>query len=184
MPIDFSKGQGLVMLLLILAAVFGIVLFTIYKSKKKKYLGRIALPLFFIELSVLFLIMTLSFHKRDEIGPSVVPRLWIAILIALNIYLIIRTLLDKDEPDPKFGRIDTVLLFFGIVVVYLILTPLIGYFISTFIFLFIGMYVLSYKKIVTMVTISGGWLLFSYLIFFKLLYVPLPQGRLIEAIFR
>jgi len=89
----------------------------------------------------------------------------------------------KEEKDPEKGRMDTVFLFLGLVILYLIAIQILGYFISSFIFVMLAMYMLSYKKIITMLSVTAGWLVFSYFAFYKLLFVPLPKGSLILRIF-
>ncbi len=116
-------------------------------------------------------------------GPAIVPRIWIAGLIALNLFILIRAFAGYEEQDPKAGRIDKALLFIGLTIIYLYLIQYIGYFIGTFLFIIAGMSLLSYKKVKVMVAVAGGWLIVSYFAFYKLLYVPLPVGKLIELIF-
>jgi hypothetical protein len=60
---------------------------------------------------------------------------------------------------------------------------LIGYFVASLVFITVAMTMLSYKRRFVILAISGGWMVFSYLVFYRLLYVPLPQGLLITAIF-
>ena len=38
------------------------------------------------------------------------------------------------------------------------------------------MYMLSCRKVLTVVLVCSGWVLFSYLVFYKLLYINLPLG--------
>ena len=108
--------------------------FIISKTKRREYLGRILIPIAFIELSTIFFLITIGFPHKGEVGPSTVPRLWIAVLIALNLYLLIRGIMGKEEKDPETGRVDTVLLFVVLVILYLIAIQILGYFISSFIF--------------------------------------------------
>lgn len=180
---SINKGPGLMISLGILLIIFAIAVFIVYKSTKKNFLGRILIPLAFIEVALLFFLISLGFPQRDEVGPAIVPRIWIAGLIGLSLFILIRALIGYEEQDPKAGRIDKVLLFIGLTILYLYLIQYIGYFISTFIFIIAGMSMLSYRNVKVMVAVAGGWLIFSYFAFYKLLYVPLPVGKLIELIF-
>ncbi len=178
-----AAGKALNFLAIFFVIIFLIIGFFVNRSPKRKYLGRIMLPLFFIILSIILFIISYSFPSNEKVGPSVIPRLWIFILIPLNIYLLIDILRQKKEIEHEGGNTKIVFGFIGLLILYLICIFYIGYFISSFVFLLVGIYMLGYRKYLTMLLISAGWLLFSYLIFYKLLYVPLPVGKLIEIIF-
>jgi len=178
-----STGKSLSFLVIFSVIIFLIIWFFVNRSPNNKYLSRIMVPLFFIILSIILFIISFSFPSNEKVGPSVIPRLWIIILIPLNIYLLINILRQKKEIEHKDENKTIVFGFIGLLILYLISIFYLGYFISSFVFLFIGMYILDYRKYLTILLISAGWLLFSYLIFYKLLYVPLPIGKLIEMIF-
>lgn len=178
-----ASGKSLNFLVLFFVIIFMIVGFFVNRSPRRKYLSRIMLPIFFIMLSIIFFIISFSFPSNEKVGPSIIPRLWIFILIPLNIYLLFNILRQKKEIVQERGNTKIVFGFIGLLIIYLISIFYIGYFISSFIFLLVGIYMLGYRKYLTMLLISAGWLLFSYLIFYKLLYVPLPMGKLIEMIF-
>ncbi|MBT3274248.1 MAG: tripartite tricarboxylate transporter TctB family protein [Spirochaetales bacterium] len=178
-----SEGIGLVMLLSVLSLLFGGITFLVIKSPKRKYAGRILIPLFLLEAAIAFFLLALSFPRRGEVGPAVVPILWLVAIAALSVILLVRGLLGREEDDPAWGRVDVVLIFFAMTIVYLILMQFIGYILATFLFIFASMYYLSYRKWLTVSLIAIGWIGFSYFAFFRLLYVPLPRGSLIEWIF-
>jgi len=178
----FAEGNGTYILAAILLGIVGGVGFFVYTSKtQRRYFGNIVVPCVFIALALLFYVITLSFPE-EEAGPSAIPHLWILILIVLSIFLLIQAFIGKMEPDPKSGRLDVLLLFIGSTVAYLLIMQFIGYYLSTFLFLILVMYFLSYRKHLIIFSVSGGWLLFAYLVFQRMLYIPLPQGKFIEMI--
>ena len=180
-----GHGSGLFLLLVILLGILGVVLFFTLRSSRREYAGRILLPLFFIELAFLFLVLVVNFPAKrgTGVGAGVVPLLWIIGIFAFSLLLFIQAVLRKEDKDPQWGRIDVVLIYFGSTIVYLILMQYIGYFLSTILFLIGGMYYLTYRNWKVMISLTAGWLLFSYFAFYKLLYVPLPTGKLITWIF-
>ena len=179
-----GKGPGLWTLLAVLTVILIIIAFIIIKSSKRKYAGRLIIPVFFIEFSIFFGILTLGFPvKGDEVGPGVVPGLWIIGILGFSILLLIRGLIKHEDEDPKWGRTDKVAVFIGMTILYLIIMQLIGYYLSTIIYLILGMYYLAYRDWKVMISLTAGWILFSYFAFYRLLYVPLPRGLLIEWIF-
>ena len=180
----FGKGIGFWILLAVMVVVVITTALLVKKSSKKQYTGRIVVPVIFIELAIFFGILALAFPvKGDEVGPAVVPILWIVGIFGLGIVLLIRALTGHEEVDPPWGKVSSVVIYIVMIILYLFIMQLIGYFISTALFLILGMYYLSYRNWKVMISMSVGWILFSYFAFYKLLYVPLPQGILIERIF-
>ncbi len=179
-----GKGTGFILLLSIMVVLFGIAVFIVLRSSKREYAGRILFPLFFIEAAVVFLVLLLGFPAKKEagVGPGVVPLLWIIGIFSFSLLLLIKALLGFEEKDPKWGRIGVVFTYFGFTILYLILMQYIGYFIATIFFLVGGMYYLTYRNWKVIFSLTAGWLLFSYFAFYKLLYVPLPTGKLITWI--
>jgi len=178
-----STGKTLYFMVMIFVIIFLIIGLFVNRSPNRKYLSKIMLPLFFILLSTILFIISFSFPSNEKVGPAVIPRLWIIILIPLNVYLLVDILRQKREIEHKDENKKVVFGFIGLLILYLVSIFYIGYFISSFVFLIIGIYMLGYRNYITMLIISVSWLLFSYLIFYKLLYVPLPVGKLIEMIF-
>jgi hypothetical protein len=150
------------------------------KTFYRQYAGGIMIPLSFLFLIIIFYLVSLNFPPGTKVGPSVVPRLWMFALIPLNLYLLIQSLRQKTDKDFVKGRTEIVFTFIGLLILYLAALVIIGYFISTFIFIFVSMLILGYRKYVSMVIISAIWIIFSYFVFYKLLQVPLPVGSLIE----
>ena len=66
-----------------------------------------------------------------------------------------------------------------LLVLYLVMLPWIGYLVTTGLFLVTAMIMLGERRPVTVLGVTVGWLVFSYLVFVKLLYVQLPAGRLL-----
>lgn len=179
-----GKGSGFVVLITIFAVILAAITLMVLRSQKKRYAGRIIIPVFFIELALFFGIMAIGFPNRgDEVGPGVVPLLWITGILGLSIFLLIRGLLGHEEEDPDWGHTGKVTAFIGMTILYLIVMPVIGYNMATIIYLISGMYFLEYRNWKVMISLTAGWVIFSYFAFYRLLYVPLPRGLLIEWIF-
>jgi len=178
-----EKGTGFMVLLAILAVILVVITLQILKSSKKKYTGRLVFPVFFIELSILFGIMALGFPHKGEVGPGVVPGLWITGILGFAILLLVRGITGREDEDPEWGRVSKVFVFIAMTILYLFVMQIVGYYLATIIYLILGMYYLAYRDWKVMITLTAGWVLFSYFAFYRLLYVPLPRGLLIEWIF-
>ncbi|MDA3938844.1 MAG: tripartite tricarboxylate transporter TctB family protein [Spirochaetia bacterium] len=179
-----GKGPGFWVLLTVLTVIFLSIVLIILKSSKKQFAGRLIIPVFFMEFAIFFGILALGFPDRgDEVGPGVVPLLWIIGIFGFGIILLIRGVIGHEKEDPTWGRIGKVSIFIALTILYLLIMQIIGYYLATTIYLISGMYYLAYRDWKVMISISAGWILFSYFAFYRLLYVPLPKGLLIEWIF-
>lgn len=153
-------------------------------SPQERYIGNLLLPLVILSLAAVCLVQTFDFPGGDgDVGPAGVPYLWIGFTALFCIMLIVEAILHKMPPDPKPGRIGFVILFVGWLAVYLIAIQNIGYYVSTFVFLTVSMFVLGYRNYVIMAVIAIIWLVFAYLVFARLLYIQLPQGPVMQMFF-
>lgn len=180
-----GKGTGLALLIAGLVLAFAVITFVILRSSKRKYAGRLLFPVFFILVSLAFYTVSFQIKGRlgDAVGPAIVPMLWLVGIIILSIFIIIRTLLGHEKEDPEWGRKGLVLTYLAATIFYLYAIIFIGYYIATFLYIGIGIYSLSYKNWKVILPLCAGWIVFSYVAFYRILYVPLPKGKLIEWIF-
>ena len=170
-----SEGIGLKLLIAGLVVVLAGIAFTVRRSSMGPHLGNICLPSGLMALALLFFVMTFSFPE-EEVGPAVVPHLWIFWTIVLCGAILVQVVRRKDKPDPAAGRLGFLALVVLMLAAYYFAMQLMGYFLSTFLFLVLLMQVLGYRKKVVMVTVAGGWVGFSYVVFYKLLFIQLPLG--------
>jgi len=166
--------------LIVILTVFGLL---IYRSNLSHILGRVMVIGFFLIISIVLYLQTLAFPANSEVGPAVVPRLWILIIIPLSLLLLFRTFKRQEKVEANGPRMDIVLVFIGFLVVYLLVMNYIGYFLSTFLFIVSGMLYLGYKNHKVTFIVATSWILFSYVIFYKILFVSLPLGKLFEGLF-
>jgi putative tricarboxylic transport membrane protein len=165
---------------IVILAVFGLL---IYRSSVSHILGRVMVIGFFLIVSIVLYLQTLTFPANSEVGPAVVPRLWILMIIPLSLLLLFRTFKRQEKVEANGPRMDIVLVFIGFLVVYLLVMNYIGYFISTFLFIVVGMLYLGYKNQKVTFIVATSWIVFSYVIFYKILFVSLPLGKLFEGLF-
>lgn len=177
----FSDGTGLFVWTIALTLIcFGIYVGFRY-SKLKAYSGQTIIPLGMIVFSLVLWVVTLGFPS-EEAGPAVIPLLWIFWLILLSLVILVFCFTGRIDKDPKRGRMGFLGLGVGLVVVYYFAMDYLGYFLSSFLFLVIAMYMLSYRKPLTILLVGTGWVLFSYLVFYKFLYIQLPLGLIEDFI--
>jgi len=172
----FSEGMGLVWVAIgLLTLLLGIGIW-VRRSRMKPYLGNILIPSCLIVLSLVFLAFTFDFPVQEEAGPAVIPRLYIFLILFLSGLILMEIFRGKGKNVPKIERTGLLALVTVTLIGYFLVMPFAGYFLSTFIFIVLMLYMLSYRKKGLIWLIAGGWVIFSYFVFFKLLYIQLPLG--------
>jgi len=149
-------------------------------DSKDTYIGNLMLPLIILALGGICYVQTLDFPTGEDVGPAVIPYLWIGFASFFSVSLIVQAALRKGKADPKPGKIGFVILFIGWIVVYLVAIEPVGYFVSSFLFLIGSMYALTYRNHGVIFSVAVGWLIFSYFVFAKFLFIPLPIGPLLQ----
>ncbi len=147
----------------------------VWKSPKKAWFGEILIPCTFIACSVVMMVISLSFPS-EEAGPAAIPRLWAFWTIVLCGGLLWQVFRGKAKPDPKAGRLGFLLLVVCMVIAYYFAMQIIGYMVSSFVFLAALMFIFKYPKKPLIFVVAGGWTAFSYLVFVRLLFIQLPMG--------
>lgn len=171
----FSQGTGLnVWALILLAGIIGIGL-AFRLTTRREWMGQALVPTVLMALGMLFFAITFDFPV-EQVGPALIPRIWTATLVVLCCGLLFFAFTGNADKDPKAGRIGFVLLGVAMMIAYFFAMQTIGYFISSFIFIALMMYILSCRKPLLLILVPTGWLAFSYLVFYKLLYIQLPLG--------
>lgn len=152
-------------------------------AKKDRYIGNFLLPFAIFIMAMICLYQTFDFPGGDgDVGPAGVPYLWISFTTLFCVILMVQAIVRKLQPDPVAGNVGFVLIFAAGLVVYLMAIETIGYYLSTFLFIVVSMYALGYRRYLTMVSVAVGWLVFSYAVFANLLYIPLPEGPLMQML--
>lgn len=117
--------------------------------------------------------------KLEEIGPAVMPRIYAAILFILGGIVVVQGLMAKkreeEENEKTLGYAVISMVF---VLVFLILIPVIGFYISTAL-LVVGLLLFSkVRNYILLISVPVGTVLFIYVCFEKLLKVAIPAGSL------
>lgn len=167
----------LLLVLLIIFSVLTLLILSInrFKISKISYDQIIAAGIF--GFTGFFYYQTLLFdipETANITSPTMIPRIWIITLAILSIVLFFRSNAiapKKQNYSPKIVLIIILFLF-----IYLISMQWVGYFFTTPLFILATMYLLKYRKVPIMGIVSFGFVLFSYLIFNKLLNIDLPMG--------
>ncbi len=164
----------------VLFVVLILMIFILYKFKNDWFNAEVVIGLILIFLSVFLYWLTLDFPEgklSKTAGPAAMPRFWIYGLVAVNMVLIVNTIKMKEYLKQENGsNLFKSLGLVGLMVTYLFVVNILGYYLSTFLFLSAGAYLLGYRKHLLILTTAIGFSVFSYFIFYKILQVPLPMG--------
>lgn len=115
----------------------------------------------------------------SQYGANFFPQVLAVIMFTLSILLVVKAFKGEYQKDMesinKIGFIRSAITL-GISIIYLLLMQLLGFFLSTFIFLFVLMTYIGHKgKVIRFVTCLGVSLA-VYGIFYFFLKIPLPEG--------
>ena len=150
------------------------------EEKPATFLGNLILPVVILAMCVVFFFQTFDFPTQEDVGPAAVPYVWMIFTAAFCLHLIVQAALRRGKSDPVPGKIGAVVTFSVWLVIYLMAIESVGYFVSSFVFLIGAMYLMTCRSYVLMGALSSGWLVFSYVVFYKLLYISLPIGPLLR----
>ena len=143
----------------------------------RKYDRFLTIGLFVLEAFYFFLI------KQLPPKAARYPEFVLSLMLFLTILLAINTFIIKpknvEEEDKFKGNLFKQFFFvIAISVVYVILIDIIGFFVSTAIYLFVTMVALK-SNVKWSIVVSILFPLFLYLVFVSFLKVPVPRGFLI-----
>ncbi len=155
--------------------------------------GPLMIPAVLLFGSGILFCATCAFPKTDEVGAAAMPRLWLCVLVPLCVVLVAQARRNRSretgvpltdaKQTPSEDRIERRHLvgpFVAMLLAYVVAMPWLGYYVSTSLFLFVAIRWLGELSWTRVTTAVCGWLVFSYLLFARMLVVPLPVGKFIE----
>lgn len=190
----FVGGWYPLALLPVAAVVCFVLLRSWFGAATNREVGEAVVPAMLLLVGGLFLLATSVFPQSNEVGAAAVPRLWLITLIPLCLVLLHQTWTanrssvgriaasDPETSDTIARSPGTVWPLFGLLLVYVLGVVWLGYYVATFLFLMIAMFLLGERNFIRAGSVSVGWLAFSYVVFARILFVPLPTGRLLERL--
>jgi len=99
-------------------------------------------------------------------------------LIFLATLLLIRRLRNKDKNIYSFAGSKKAMIFVAMMIIYVILMNLIGFYVMTAVFLIVSVWLLGYRNIKWLSLITTGTLVVLYLSFNVLFKLQIPTGLL------
>lgn len=169
----------LVFAIVLILCLTGIVVYG--KKAGKKITGTIVIAATGLGLAILFYYMSLYFpapRVGTFVGASTVPQVWALFMATMAIILLLKHLKENQEPNRTSGQVKLVVTIILLITVYTLCIPLIGFFPATIFMLLTGMFVMQYRKYTAMIIVTAAVMIFMFVVFYKILLVPLPMGNL------
>ena len=136
--------------------------------------------IFFILIGVWFLINSLLLPGSEgtaDVGPSAFPIISAVGLIVASLFYLINELRNRKNADQeKIGmpNRNKVLSAIGILIAYILVMELVGYYIASIIAIPLLLFVSGVKNVIKVGILSVGFLVFIYIGFDTLLGIPMP----------
>ena len=156
-----------------------------FVPKLRPFTGQLLTLMAILWVGVVFFVISYSFPVRFQTGnttSATIPRVWFYALVPAIIFAVYSVIRSKD-PDPKWGNIKRVAIVGGGLVLSVNLFYIIGYYISSALFLALVMWILGSRKKLELILVPVGWVAFSYVVFARLLHVRLPVGIVFSGLF-
>lgn len=135
-----------------------------------------------IGIGIFFITNTLEFPELtlEPMGPAFMPRLYSILLIFLGLILAIKALREKknQENTSVENNMKYVLLSMLIVLIYVLLIPYLGFYVSTLVFCFVFLVFSKVNNKVVLILVPIGTISLIYIFFDKILKVAIPLGSL------
>jgi len=141
---------------------------------------KIATGIFFI-IGVIWLIMSFSLASNNfgggmVLGPDFFPRMLSLMMIVFSTVHFFKLMKSGKEEEIKIKIYRLSAYIFVACVAYLALVSLLGYIITTFLYISLTVYLISQKKSLLDLVAALVVTLCLYGVFHLLLHVPLPEG--------
>lgn len=136
--------------------------------KMKK--ADIIVPIVLIITSVLGIKETGNFTE----SAAILPKITFALIILLSLIILVKALITQSDKTVKFNwkRIIIMVALFG---GYIIILPIVGYYVSTILFIGATMYMFGVRNKVTLIAVSIGFAVMVYIIFGLVLKLNPPK---------
>ena len=134
-------------------------------------------------VTLLFFLLTFNLRVSKlaaEAGatPRTMPRLWALLMALASIGAFFAIIKSDNKPDEKFNRWIFALLVGVGSIFSVIMFQYIGYYLSSAIFIFVVMIAMGERNKLQLILVPVIWCLFTYFVFYKMLYIKLPFGSL------
>ncbi len=175
-----GKGKGALMLLGACAALLAVLFLLLRTTKFAPRRGRILIVAALLELCGVFFLLTFGLEDIEAVGSSAktAPRLWASLLAFFSLDWLRRVLSGDVKPDPESGDLSRVFRAVAVVALAIWGMEYVGFYIATGGMILLLLLLLGERRPLLLLSLPGGWALFSYYVFARVLLMDLPTGAL------
>ncbi len=154
--------------------------FFVSRGRLARYRGRLLICSSLLFLALGFFILSFGVREVEAVGSSarIAPRLWAAGLALFTLEMLRLTLHERAPEDPKTGDVKKVLLTAGVVAFSLWGMDYAGYLVSSASMILLLLLLFGERRPLVLLSLAGGWTLFSWFVFVRVLMLSLPTGIL------
>ena len=140
-------------------------------------------------VTLLFYLLTFNLRisklaAEAGVTPRTMPRVWALFMLLCSIGAFFAIIKQGAKKDEKFNKwVFSLLVGLGSIF-SVFLFNYIGYYISSAIFIFVVMVAMGERNKLQLILVPIIWCLFTYFVFYKLLYIKLPFGSLFNGLVR
>ena len=126
------------------------------------------------------------FEHADKLGPAFWPKAILFVTVILSGLLAVKNILGwmqnrgveiQQSIEVEQGNLKRLLLAIAVSLVYGFIVPYTGFLLSILLFQIVFLVILKVKKVWVLVLYPLSLTVVIYLIFIKILYIPLPRGQ-------
>ncbi len=174
------QPPGVLILLSVLVLVLALLSWRLRYSPWREQAGELSLLAALSACVIGLLLLSTGFppaNPVDPVGAGGLPRAWMLLALPLIVVQGVMTVRHGERTERRAGivRLGMVLAMFG---AYLVLLPVIGYLLASAVYLPLLIWYLGYRRLVMIAVLTVAWLVFSELVFQRLLHVDLPRFSL------
>lgn len=135
-----------------------------------------------VGIALLFYVMANQFKDIpvQDTGPAFMPQLYAGILVILAILLFINSIKAKDNSKSSSTNSKLVFLTMLLITLLISLIPVLGFYIVTPLAVVAFLLMCKEKNLFILIGLPLGIVLFIYVLFQKLLLVPIPLGKIFQ----
>ena len=163
---------------------------TWFFKKLRPYTGQILLLASVFWFCLLFYLISFAFPiptglMASNTNASTIPRVWFFALLPSTLLALFPIFTGKETPDEKWGdSIKNVGIILTVLIFSVAMFQFIGYYISSAIFIVVTLWILGTRSKIPLIAVPLGWVVFSYLVFARVLHVRLPIGSIFSGLFQ
>jgi len=152
---------------------------TLPRTRLRARRGEIVLLTGLLLTAIIAVLISLHFpppNPADPVGSAGLPRLWLGLLIPLACWQLVRAARSAAAEKRSDVRTDRLVVAVGLFIGYLVLVPVTGYLLTSLVYMPTLIRYLGYRRWTVIAALTISWLVFSEVVFQRLLHVDLPRG--------